>query len=142
MATYIAGVLKVSNMICNSGVCICLLHLLNVCLASCKNERGMIRKKFPIPRPFFLCFCVDSEPLLSTELGVLQALREVRCRRCGARCLPCRPNWSQHHAQWDNSEKANPSWTAFHYQHRCLSRQRVTSHSEGKIRNSPTCASL
>jgi hypothetical protein len=30
----------------------------------------------------------------------------------------------------------------FQHQHSCLSDQRVTSHSEGKIRNSRTCVSL
>jgi hypothetical protein len=28
-------------------------------------------------------------------------LPEARCRRCGARCVTCRPSWSYHHAQWD-----------------------------------------
>ena len=44
IATYIAGVLKFSNMICSSGVRILLLHLLNISLATCTHVSGPIRK--------------------------------------------------------------------------------------------------
>jgi len=58
MSTYIAGALKFSNKICNSGVRILLLHQLDICLVSCTHELGRIRKNIYPYLGYFFSVCL------------------------------------------------------------------------------------